>query len=366
MTLIRQTHLDEAVASGTISADEARALVDLAAKNRVPARAAQERITLFRNFNEIFVSIGLLMLIGAAVALLSSLVERPDWPKQPEPDVGSALVAAVAAAVAFGLGELLSRRHMTAPAIISVLASAYFAGAACSLALFGRLDWVMISWGSVLWQSLVAALLVVGLGLARVRLPFLVLPLVIGLVNLTFQAAQLLWERGGRGAWLVWTPTTVGLVLTAIAVWRDWRDPDRVSRASQYALWLYLVALPLVLFWPLAYLFHVAVDVDRSALVAALVIGLMAGLAFAVTLFGLLFDRRTPVIATVLFVTFVVRNILQRPGASNVLVYALILATIGCYVVIVGVRWRQLRRALFAHLPNWAFLRRLPPVSPDS
>jgi len=356
MTLIRQTHLDEAVASGILSPAEAKELADLAAKNGVPARADQERVSLFSNFNEIFVSIGLVMLIGAVVALLSSLVEPFKWGQQPKPDFGSALVAAVAAAVAWGLTELLSYRRMTAPAIIAVLASCYFAGVACSLALFGRLDWADIgSWAYRPWQPLAAALLVVGLGLVRFRLPFLVLPSAIGLVHLAIAVITPVLDRGPRGLdalTLVLYPA-VGLLFLAIAMRRDRRDPDRTTRKSQYALWLYVVALPLILIFPTAIVFNL-----MGA--SPLGLGLLVAIILAGTVLGLLLDRRTPVIATIVVVTYVL--VAHRRGISSMLSIP-ILAMIGCYVVALGVRWRVARRLLIERLPNWAFLSRLPPVS---
>jgi hypothetical protein len=363
MTLIRQTHLDEAVASGILSPAEAKALADLAARNGVPSRAAQERVPLFSNFNEIFVSIGLVMLIGAVVALLSSLVEPFQWGQQPKPDFGSALVAAVAAAVAWGLTELLSHRRMTAPAIIAVLASAYFVGVACSLALFGDLRWADIRfWGYMLWQPLAAALLVVGLGLLRFRLPFLVLPLAIGLVHLAITVATQVLDRGGHrgpGDFVLVLFPVLGLLFLAIAMRRDLRDPDRTARQSHYALWLYLVALPLILFFPLNFVFFFF----RAS---PLGLGLLVAIILAGTVLGLLLDRRTPVIATIVMATYALlfdSRAIQSMRPFNSMLSIPILAMIGCYVVALGVRWRVARRLLIERLPNWAFLSRLPPVS---
>ena len=78
MTRLSQRDLDEAVESGLISADQRRGLIDLAARHH-PAEGApidDEPFELFQGFAEIFISLGLVILMAGVGGLLETLVAK--------------------------------------------------------------------------------------------------------------------------------------------------------------------------------------------------------------------------------------------------------------------------------------------------
>src|SRR5262245_749743 len=102
--MIRDEHIEAAVAQGILSADQAARLRDLArgdapAPQRDERRsdADDEKFRLIGGFNDVFVTIGVLLLISALFGLANVLSFQP----------GFAVLALIAS---WGLAEYFSRR----------------------------------------------------------------------------------------------------------------------------------------------------------------------------------------------------------------------------------------------------------------
>jgi hypothetical protein len=332
MTLLRRPDLDAAVVAGVITRAQADALEEFAAGRAGRPHASDERFVIVNNFAEFFVAAGLVILATAANVYLRS--------------GGSGLAGALGAmAVFWALGEyFVFRRRMMAPGIVAALAVAWFAAAAAAASgipgLAGPSDGAVQGVG-------IAALAVT---LLRFRIPFLVLPL----------AAAIAWavaSRAGDAALLA--AAACGLVFLVLAVRFDLRDPGRMKRSSQFAFWLYVAGSPLFvhpLF--LTVLGQVSGgDADRNFVpfVAALLVS-----AAAVTLFGLLLDRRSPVISTLAYVAVAIGLTLGKAGVGTAVALSATLAAIGIYVILLGAAWRNVRAAFLRRLPLPGLVAKLP------
>ena len=335
--LLRRPDLDAAVAAAIITRSQADALEAFAMGRAGRPHASDERFVVVNNFAEVFVSIGIMILIAAALVTLRSV---PTGTPQ-------LAVAGGAAALAWLLAEfIVFRRRMMAPSIVSVLGVAFFVGTAVSVARHGSTH----LWSAAEVQA--AALVALGLGLVRFRVPFLVLPLA---ASLAFLAVD---RTGGP---FLFVMAGCGLLFLAVAVMFDLRDPARVKRDSQFAFWLYVAGSPLLvhpLFWTVLSTVRNG-KLGDSGLVAVVIVLVAA----VVTLFGLLLDRRSPVISTLAYVAIAVATVLVRLGAGSAVTLGLTLAVIGCYVIVLGVGWRAVRAAVLSRLPLGGLLAKLPPVN---
>jgi len=335
--LLRRPDLDAAVAAAIITRSQADALESFAMGRAGRPHASDERFVVVNNFAEVFVSIGIMILAASALVTLRSV----------SAGVPQLVVAGGAAALAWLLAEFfVFRRRMMAPSIVSVLGVAFFVGTAVSVARHGSTHF----WSAAEVQA--AALVALGLGLIRFRVPFLVLPLAAALAFLAVD------RTGGP---FLFVMAGCGLVFLAVAVMFDLRDPARVKRDSQFAFWLYVAGSPLLvhpLFWTV--LSSVRNGRVGDSLLIAVAIILVAAV---VTVFGLPLDRRSPVISTLVYVAFAVGTVLVRLGAGSAVALGLTLAVIGGYVIVLGIGWRAVRAAVLSRLPLGGLLAKLPPVN---
>ncbi len=116
-----QNDLDEAVASGAISAEAATALRAFVDSQRSSPAVDEENFRLITGFNDIFVSIASAILlfavgwIGQSIGQASGLVVEFDGP--------SPLAPAAVAATAWGLALFFTaKRRMALPSILLLLA----------------------------------------------------------------------------------------------------------------------------------------------------------------------------------------------------------------------------------------------------
>jgi hypothetical protein len=357
MTVLRQADLDEAVALGMISAAKAQALAGLAAGKGGRVHGSQERFLIANDVGEIFVAIGLLMLITAAARLLNLAATGPQM----------ALMAGTAALVAWALAEyFVFRRPMMLPGIVATLAFACFA----VTAVFRGWNGLALPFDMHRLDVQLPAIGVLALAFWRFRIPFLVLPLAAAIAALVLRggAEGLLGLRARAGdLWLVLlTAGACGLVYIGAAIGLDMRDPGRLERQSQYAFWLYVAGAPLLvhsLFWSVLVIFALASGRGEAAFLSWGTLGAIVPVALVVTVIGLILDRRALVISTLAYVAYTVGSVLYMAGTGGAGVVVGTLAVLGIYVVLLGVGWRSIRRAVMAHLPLGRLASRLSPVN---
>ena len=343
--------LRAAVAAGII--DEAQAarlkvLADERAGTRAGMPAEDEPFEFFRGFSEIFISIGLVILltgvVGAFVWFGGFLV--------------LSLVPAVCAAIAWWwAGYFTLKRRMTLPSM--VLASAFGGGVfVLATTLLGRvgLDQRMTV---VLAFAATAAALV--LWYRRFRLPFTALLIglaVLGLIyGATVPAEQLMMIGVGMGRQfdLIENPVFAGATLVfgigafLAGMWFDMRDPHRLGRNAATAFWCHLLAAP-------ALVNTVAVTAMNSGGGLALLIPAL----LVITVLALVIDRRSFLTAAIVYIAIVITWALGGDSGSR---WVFILLVLGALITAIGTWWVQLRAFVMKVLPDFPGKSRLPPYA---
>lgn len=356
MTRLTQRDLDEAVEAGLISADQRQGLIELAMRQPAPPKAPPEApaddepFELFQGFAEIFISLGLVILMAGVGGLLENLVAR-----------GLAPFALLL--ISMGAGHYYARhRRMTLPSITALI------GLSISFVwlLAPFVDGTSFAGGSEPAQVLFVSLATFAMLMAcfwRYRLPFTMFPAGISLLLATLSVAELATGNGGK-AFLSYGFFDLrenlaaalgvlgfGLLALTAALRFDMRDPLRVGNASKTAFWLHILAGPAIVNTVTVTLFNIGGATGHVLTVVMLV---------TTTFLSLLIDRRSFLTAGLVYIGAVLGLYTDAFGDSGLYINALI---IGLLVTGLGTWWRTLRRLVMSALPEFPGKARLAPYA---
>lgn len=327
--MIRESDLDDAVSRNIITGEQAEKLREIAQARIRRPHGTNERFNIVNNLAEIFVSIGQVLFFVALFIFVGSYG-------------ASAAIAVPVAGIIAGwvMAEFFARyRNMRWPAIVGSVAAA-LCTAWLAAVLAGGLE---AHNKEAVWRLAgLAAVVSLGLSLLRYRLPFLMLPLVSA--------------TGALAAWsLPWpreiTMVVAGAAALIAAVLFDLRDRERMTRSGAFAFWLYVAGAPM--FLHSIYASVTALGQSTLAIVSVLAV------AAAACLFGLLLDRRSPIVASLLYLGVIIAWSANALSVSPQLQVALTLFILGTGVMLLGVWWKQARTMLLKVMPS-GLTRRLP------
>ncbi|OBX20748.1 hypothetical protein A9995_03410 [Erythrobacter sp. QSSC1-22B] len=348
-----QQDLNSAVAAGAISAEAADALrAHVAAQNdSVPADA--EHFRLITGFNDVFVSIGVVILLIAMAAIGDAILASSNGP--------SPVAGALVAATAWLLAEFFTRKkRMALPSIILLLA---FVGGVF-LALVG-LSTQIIGTDPSTAQETIGVLLVALAGLITATASWahwkrFMVPITIaaGTAALAATVVALIVAAIGPnsdnvGDVVLAIVFVVGLAVFAFAMRWDMSDPARGTRRSDVAFWLHLLAAPMIAH-PVFTLIG-ATDGSSFGPGAALAV-LAVYVAFG--LVALAVDRRALLVSALAYVLIALTLLFDRFGAVE-LSFALTALVIGSALLTLSAMWTPIRRAVVGAMPT-TMTARLP------
>ena len=335
-----ETDLTAAVASGAISADAAQALRDHAAAARSGPAVDEEHFRLLSGFNDIFVSI-------AAVILLVAMA----WIGQ---SIYVALAGLFVAASAWGLAEFFTRqRRMALPSILLLLA---FVGG-----VFATMVGVMVENGEAwfgnnpderLMAFIVGGMTLVTAGAAWLHWRRFMVPITVAAGTAALVGTLVALIVAGVGPDNFTPKTILSLVLVggigvfALAMNWDRSDRTRVTRRSDVAFWLHLLAAPMIAH-PLFSLLGVN---DTGIIGIGSAIGVVA-LYLGFGLIALAVDRRALLVSALAYVLFAMTQLFQQFGAVELNV-ALTALVIGSALLLLSAFWHTARGWVVGVLPQ--------------
>jgi hypothetical protein len=343
--------LRAAVAAGILTEAQAASLSALAnsrSGRRATMPAEDEPFEFFRGFSEIFISIGLVILLTGVTALLAAFG-------------GFALLTLVPLATAaiawWWAGYFTLKRRMTLPSM--VLATAF--GIGIVIFVFTSLGQADLDERLVAIAGFaVSALAMVG-WYNRFRLPFsafLAGALVLGAIYaFTASAANLaglftgstgysvLFDLGESPAFATAT-LLFGIGAFVVGMWFDTRDPHRLGRHSATAFWCHLLAAPAL------------VNTVAVTLLNGGGVGLLAPALVAIALLALVIDRRSFLTAAIVYIAIVIGWVMGDDGGTS---WIFVLLLLGAFITAIGTWWVQLRAWVMRVLPNFPGKSSLPP-----
>jgi hypothetical protein len=352
--------LRAAVAAGILTEAQAASLTVLAqgrAGQRQAMPAEDEPFEFFRGFSEVFVSIGLVILLTGIALMLG-------W-------FGGAALLSILPLICAGIawwwaGYFTLKRRMNLPSM--VLAMAF--GGGIYLSAVSTLALADVS----LRGSVVAACLLAVAGMAawyrKFRLPFSAFVLgvfMLGAVySLTASVESLGGFAGGTGngfsalfdlrdsPQFAFATLFFGIGCFLAGMWFDTRDPYRLGRHAATAFWLHLLAAP-------ALVNTVALTLYNAG--GAQGIGLLVLALVAITALALIIDRRSFLSAAIAYIAVVIAWIVQAGGEGSFGTWTFILILLGALITAIGTWWVPLRSALMRALPDFPGKSRLPPYT---
>jgi hypothetical protein len=352
-----QQELDDAVAAGVISADAANALRAHVERQRSTVIADEEQFRLITGFNDIFVSIAAAILlfavgwIGQWIGQHSGLVISDNGETGPS-FLGPLFVAATSWALAL---FFTAKRRMALPSILLLLA---FAGGVLTTSGFllvqiigpDRFDNTSSELLPALVGGVSAAIAAGAAGLhwRRFHVPITVaagaaavaglfLAIVIGIVQPhNSEAAKNL---------ILGFILLLGIGVFLFAMWWDSSDRARVTRRSDVAFWLHLLAAPMIAhpIFSLMGLNSGAVNTSEALAVVGLYV------LFGLT--ALAVDRRALLVSALAYVLYALTELFKQFGAVELNI-ALTALVIGSALLLLSAYWHQARRLVVNRLPS--------------
>jgi len=346
-----QTDIDEAVAAGALSAGSADALRRFVDQSRAAPIVDDEQFRLITGFNDIFVSIAAAILLFAVGWIGQSIGDalHLGMPEGPSP-----LAPAAVAATAWGLAIFFTgRRRMALPSILLLLA--FVGGVIATTGLVGailfdtnRLDGRA---GTIIGGTLVMAAAAAGAAGAYAHWRQFKVPITIaaGAASAAGLVAGLVLMIIGDGPFtgtiMLALTLLMGVGVFLFAMRWDSSDPQRLTRRSDVAFWLHLLAAPMIVHPVFALL---GLNNGTSGPLGGVIV-IALYLALAVT--ALAIDRRALLVSALAYVLFALNRLFETAGAVKLNV-ALTALVIGSALLLLSAFWHQARAAIVRRLPG--------------
>jgi MFS family permease len=346
-----QQELDDAVSSGVITAEAADALRAHIEKQRSTAIPDEEQFRLITGFNDIFVAIAAVILLFAVGWIGQSIGHSADLTLG---DEGPSFLAPLAVALtSWGLAlYFTAKRRMALPSILLLLA---FVGGTFATALFALVLGVgpdNAENNNALGGALAAISAAIAGGAAWLHWRRFHVPITVaaGAAAVAGIIVGLLVSALGQNAEQA-KNAILGLVLFLgfgvflFAMWWDASDRARLTRRSDVAFWLHLLAAPMIAH-PIFTLLglnqgHIGVGEGLTVIALYIALGLTA----------LAVDRRALLVSALAYVLYALQALFREFGAVELNI-ALTALVIGSALLLLSAFWHQARAAIVKPLPG--------------
>ena len=152
-------------------------------------------------------------------------------------------------------------------------------------------------------------------------------------------------------AWLNGVVLAIGLAIFALAMRFDLSDRERVTRRTDIAFWLHLLAAPLIVH-PLVASMIGGVPLSDAAQSAAILV-IFAALGFV----AVLIDRRALLVSGLAYAGYAFASLLSNTGLSYGTIAPATMLALGAFVLLLSAGWRPLRAAILSIVPQPLALR---------
>ena len=345
-----QQELDDAVASGVITAAAADALRAHIERQRSTAIPDEEQFRLITGFNDIFVAIAAAILLFAVGWIGESIGESTGIGIDHGP---SFLAPLFVAATAWGLAlYFTAQRRMALPSILLLLAFVGGVFGTAALAFGFAVGPETLNNNNVLVGVLASAsAAIAGAGAwlhwRRFHVPITV---AAGAAAAAGIVAGLVMAVLGPNAphakdILLGLLLVLGIGVFLFAMWWDASDRTRLTRRSDVAFWLHLLAAPMIVHPVFTLLGLTTGHVSVGGGVAVVLLYIALGIT------ALAVDRRALLVSALAYVLFALDELFRQFGAVELNV-ALTALVIGSALLLLSAFWHQARAAIVRPLPE--------------
>ena len=346
-----QQELDDAVAAGVISAEATDALRAHIERQRSTAIPDEEQFRLITGFNDIFVSIAAAILLFAVGWIGQWIGQNTHLAIDGE---GPSPLAPLFVAVASWTLALFftAKRRMALPSILLLLTFVGGVLATVGFSLVLGLGPHAVDNNPQLGGLVAAISAAVGTAAAWLHWRWFRVPITIaaGAASVAGIAVGLLLAALGQNAEqakdiILGFVLFLGIGIFLFAMWWDSSDRERVTRRSDVAFWLHLLAAPMIVH-PIFTLLGLN---DGNATMSEGVVVIALYVALGVT--ALAIDRRALLVSALAYVLWALAELFRQFGAVELNV-ALTALVIGSALLLLSAFWHQARAAIVRPLPD--------------
>lgn len=344
--MIEPADLDAAVAANVLSAEQRASLTEFVRQRQQASLGAdEEHFRFISSFNDIFVTIAAVLLL-VAVGALGARIDA--W--------AGALGVAVAS---WGLAEYFTRRRrMAFPSIVLLLAfvgSVFVTVGAAIVRITGIREVEPTETQGALFLGLAGAAAVAA-AVAHWRRFQVPITIAAGAAALSAIAFAIVAATMGEDRSALLTAVSLcGVGIFALAMHYDMSDRQRLTRRTDIAFWLHLLAAPMIIH-PLVVMF----GLNNPAMAPAEAVAIVA-VYLVLTFVALAIDRRALLVSGLAYMIFALQSLFRQTGDVD-LGFALTCLVIGLFLITLSAAWQRIRAAVMPLVPSyWA--ERLPVVA---
>lgn len=347
-----QQDLDDAVASGVINADAATSLRSFVDMQRSSPAVDEEQFRFINSFNDIFVSIASAILLFAVGWIGQSIGQAIGFAVDPRGP--SAFAPAAIAATAWGLALFFTgRRRMALPSILLLLAFVGGIFATALLTLVTAVGEQSLNDNVTLGAILAAGAAAIAAGAAwlhwkRFHVPITVAAggaAVAGLLVALLVSSLGDFDQQATKNFVLAAVLVLGVAMFLFAMHWDKSDPSRLTRRSDVAFWLHLLAAPMIVHPVFTLL---GLNDGRATIGEGLVV---VALYVVLAVIALAIDRRALLVSALAYVLYALTELFKQIGAVELSV-ALTALVIGSALLLLSAFWHQARRMVVTRLPG--------------
>ena len=331
-----EADLDAAVSAGVLSPEGAAAFRSFVAGQRASSPADEEHFRLLTGFNDIFVSIAILLTLFALNWVIKGV----------SPWAGSLAMAAAS----WGLAEYFTRRRrMALPSIVLFLSF-------CGSLFFGLL---MLLATPGAHQTLTAGVLALTAGGAYLHWRRFMVPITLAAgAAVTVGAVAML--AAGAVPDIRQLPAILfllgGSAVFALAMYWDVSDPERKTRRSDVGFWLHLAAAPMIVhpafsllgLSGIGFLFAPAAAQQTPPDLGAALIAIVLYLLLAAV--AVIVDRRALLVSALAYVLYALTTLFKASSLN--MSAAMTCLLIGSALLLLSALWHKARQGVLGLLPD--------------
>lgn len=366
-----RSDLRAAVDAGIITRDQASRMEAFLTKRADPvsqvAPEQGENLRFLNNFNDIFITIGIVILAMGLTAVTSLFFGPQFWSMVTGGNAGAfgAIILMPVAGVMWLLAEYFGRRRrMLLPTMAAISVFTLYSGLSIGMIASGLtgINAKTVTSLTQAWDTLgntgVGTFL--GCGAAaflawwRFRLPFCMFLIAVSAAATAYTFTGIFGDTGLVLGGLL--SVIIGFATLAAAIWFDQQDPGRITRLSDNAFWLHVAAAPQIILG-LRGVVMGSPGAAPSTLEAMVLLACLAGLG----LLSLALNRRALVVSSLLSFWLALGQVVEAVGGGGSTTFIATALLLGAGIIALGGGWHSARRWVLKRLPKEGIAGRIFP-----